>query len=88
MAETSAPAETKTLPAFSNVRAVCAVCGNRREIRLHFDRSCPHAQGDLYHRLCPCAHEWVERCGPAGSSERPTFSVLPGRALPSHTTSR
>jgi len=54
-------ASDNELPLFSNT-SVCPVCGNRREIRVHFDRSCPRAEGDHYHRLCPCGHEWVERC--------------------------
>lgn len=50
------------LPPFTNDRAICARCGNRRDIRVHFDRGCPFAEGDHYHRLCPCGHEWVEAC--------------------------
>jgi len=48
-------------PLFSNDRAVCARCGNRREIRMHFDRGCAGAREDHYHRICRCGHEWVER---------------------------
>jgi len=50
------------LPPFTNDRAVCEKCANRRDIRVHFDRGCEHAEGDHYHRLCPCGHEWVEAC--------------------------
>jgi hypothetical protein len=63
--EASAPGAPDELPPFSNDRAVCAACGARREIRVHFDRSCAAACDDHFHRVCPCGHEWVERCGPA-----------------------
>ena len=53
-----------SLPLFSNA-SVCPACGNRRVIRVHFDRSCTQATGDHYHRICDCRHEWVERCGPS-----------------------
>lgn len=57
------PVDAATLPPFSNQRAVCERCGNRREIRVHFDRGCELARGgDHYHRLCRCGHEWLERC--------------------------
>ena len=54
--------EAASLPPFSNQRAVCAECGSRREIRVHFDRNCADASGDHFHRVCRCGHQWVERC--------------------------
>jgi len=47
--------DVATLPPFSNHRAVCARCGARYEIRVHFDRGCELARGgDHFHRLCRC----------------------------------
>jgi hypothetical protein len=64
--QTPTPVDVSMLPAFSNHRAVCARCGARFEIRVHFDRGCELANGgDHYHRLCGCGHEWLERCGGA-----------------------
>ena len=42
----------------------CIVCGRTSDLRVHFCRSCSLAPdaGDHFHRLCPCGHEWVERC--------------------------
>ena len=62
MAETSAPIKADELPPFTNERAVCASCGARGEIRVHFDRSCAQARGDHFHRICRCGYEWLERC--------------------------
>lgn len=56
------PVHVATLPPFSNQRG-CPSCGARQEIRVHFDRDCARVRGgDHFHRLCPCGHEWVERC--------------------------
>jgi hypothetical protein len=42
----------------------CDTCGATREIRVHFCRSCAMVPslGDHFHRICPCGHEWAERC--------------------------
>jgi len=57
------PADPSSLPPFTNMRARCARCGVRREIRVHFDRDCAEVHGDHFHRLCRCGHRWLERCG-------------------------
>jgi hypothetical protein len=59
---TAAPVEQSDLPPFSNQRARCARCGNRRLIRVHCDRDCAEAHGDHFHRVCLCGYRWVERC--------------------------
>ncbi|HEY7371193.1 MAG TPA: hypothetical protein VIF57_03375 [Polyangia bacterium] len=59
---TTAPVEEADLPPFTNMRARCARCGNRRLIRVNFDRDCAEARGDHFHRACSCGHRWVERC--------------------------
>jgi hypothetical protein len=56
------PLEQHELPPFTNCNPRCARCGNRRLIRVHFDRDCREARGDHFHRVCPCGHRWVERC--------------------------
>jgi len=55
------PIDVAMLPPFSNQRG-CPWCGGRYEIRVHFDRDCARVRGDHFHRLCPCGHEWLERC--------------------------
>jgi hypothetical protein len=55
------PVAASTLPRFSNMRAVCARCGARWGIRMHFDRDCALVRGDHFHRICRCGHRWVER---------------------------
>jgi len=67
---TQPDATAASLPLFSNT-SVCSACGNRREILVHFDRSCAEAVGDHYHRICSrCGHEWVERCCDDQEKER------------------
>jgi hypothetical protein len=61
MVTTTAPAEA-SLPPFTNQRAICAGCGRRGGIRVHFDRDCARAKGDHFHRLCPCGQEQIEGC--------------------------
>ena len=52
------------LPAFSNQRARCSKCGTRGGIRVHFDHACALVRAvDHFHRICPCGHQWIERCG-------------------------
>jgi len=63
----SAPVDAADLPPFSNQRARCPRCGGGTPIRVHFDRDCAEARGDHFLRVCPCGHDWVERC-----SERST----------------
>ena len=54
-------ANAATLPPFSNHRAVCAACGRRFEIRVHFDRDCRLVRGDHFHRFCRCGYGWIEQ---------------------------
>jgi len=63
MTADSAPLSAAMLPRFSNLRAVCARCGARWGIRVHFDRDCALVHGDHFHRVCGCGHRWVERTG-------------------------
>ena len=51
----AAPVEQADLPPFTNHNPRCVRCGNRRLIRVHFDRDCAEARGDHFHRVCPCA---------------------------------
>jgi hypothetical protein len=67
---TPAPVEQAELPPFSNLRAVCARCARRVRAYVMFDRDCPGARGDHFHRRCTvCGHECIEACseraGPA-----------------------
>jgi len=69
---TPAPLDAAALPPFSNMRAVCARCGARREIRVHFDRGCEVVRGGShFHRLCRCGYEWVETCSEAAAASCP-----------------
>jgi hypothetical protein len=54
--------EEADLPPFSNQSGARSRCAGRGPIRVHFDRDCARARGDHFHRVCPCGHEWVERC--------------------------
>jgi hypothetical protein len=57
------PIHVSTLPLFTNMRARCAKCGARYEIRVHFDRGCREvAGGEHFHRICNCGHRWAQRC--------------------------
>ena len=57
------PTNDLPLPPFTNQRAVCPSCGRVGPARVPFDRDCPRAAGDHYHRICwRCAHDWVESC--------------------------
>jgi len=57
------PVHVSTLPPFSNMRACCARCGVRYEIRVHYDRGCGAVYGgEHYHRICNCGYRWAERC--------------------------
>ena len=64
---TSTPVDVAPLPPFSNHRAVCARCGARFGVRVHFDRGCDRVSGgEHFHRLCNrCGHEWIETCSEA-----------------------
>jgi hypothetical protein len=63
------PVDVESLPPFSNMRARCARCGARYEIRVHYDRGCAEMRGgEHFHRLCRCGHEWMEQCGEARPS--------------------
>jgi hypothetical protein len=56
------PVHVSTLPPFSNMRARCARCSARYEIRVHFDRGCAEVAGAAhYHRICNCGFRWVEQ---------------------------
>ena len=66
------PVDAATLPLFSNMRAVCARCGGRREIRVHYDRDCPLVRGTHFHRLCACGYSWVEQTSETGRAGHPT----------------
>jgi hypothetical protein len=59
---TTAPVEQADLPPFTNHNPRCVRCGNRRLIRVHFDRDCAEARGDHFNRICPCGHTWIESC--------------------------
>jgi hypothetical protein len=50
------PVRAASLARFSNMRAVCARCGARWEIRIHFDRDCALVRGDHFHRVCRCGN--------------------------------
>jgi len=52
MTADAAQVSAATLPPFSNMRAVCARCGARWGIRVHFDRDCALVRGDHFHRIC------------------------------------
>jgi len=58
---TTVPVDHADLPPF-RWEGPCAECGGGSPIRVHFDRDCPEARGDHYHRVCPCGHRWVDRC--------------------------
>ena len=62
------PVHVSSLPPFSNLRARCARCGARYEIRVHYDRGCGAVYGgEHYHRICNCGHRWAERCSEAAT---------------------
>jgi hypothetical protein len=54
------------VPPFWNHRAICAACGGRREMRVHYDRDCAEVIGEHFHRICPCGHEWPEQTSETG----------------------
>ena len=64
-----APVDAATLPGFSNARAVCACCGARREIRVHYDRDCALVKGTHFHRICTCGYRWVEQTSEVRGTE-------------------
>jgi hypothetical protein len=53
---TTAPVEQTDLSPFTNWNPRCVRRGNRRLIRVHFDRDCAEARGGHFHRVFPCGH--------------------------------
>jgi len=54
-----------TLPLFTNLHPLCARCGGRREIRVHYCPGCRLVRGAHFHRLCPCGERWAEQTSEA-----------------------
>jgi len=52
--------DAATLPPFSN-QSVCAACGNRRGIRVHYSPGSRFINGPHFRRLCPRGAHWDER---------------------------
>jgi len=66
----TAQVDAARLPPFTNHRAVCAACGRRFGLRVHFDRDCPLAHGDHFHRVCECGERWLERVSEDRGADR------------------
>ena len=60
-----------TLPLFTNLRAVCARCGGRREIRIHYCPGCARVRGVHFHRRCKCGAEWAEQTSETAQTTEP-----------------
>jgi hypothetical protein len=65
-----------TLPLFTNLRAICARCGSRREIRIHYCPGCARVRGAHFHRLCGCGTEWAEQTSETGCVRRSYVSKV------------